>query len=240
MMMNLDKCFLLRSCRRTCPIQFTYKLFNIGLKTVSETVDLGIRYTALLEFSSHIRSMVAKANRTLGFLKRLATNFSNDQTTGLLYCALVRPHLEYASEIWAPQQATYKLLIERVQNKFLRLAACKLECKMSVMDHNYNIVSIRMRLPSLETRRTVANLLLLFKSINGIISCPQLLRSLNFYSPSKSVRHERSFLPRRYVTNFANSDTITRICSQANNYSTLIVFYSSCVYTFHNSLFNLL
>lgn len=76
------------------------------------------------------------------FVKRLAADSNNVRTIKLFYRALVRLHFEYVTEIWAPQQASYKLLIERVQRKFLRLPVCKLGYRMSVTDQDckYNIM----------------------------------------------------------------------------------------------------
>ena len=59
--------------------------------------------TNKLSWSPHISIIVAKANRMLGFLRRhCSTNVGTNQKR-LLYLTFVRSHLDYASEVWAPQ-----------------------------------------------------------------------------------------------------------------------------------------
>ena len=52
-----------------------------------------------MKLASHIEKVVSKANRSLGVIRN---NFKNlDPTTFILmYCALVKPHLDYAVSAW--------------------------------------------------------------------------------------------------------------------------------------------
>ena len=63
--------------------------------------DLGVLFASNLKFSQHIKQITRKANSVIGIVKR---SFSClDKTIfRTLYVNLVRPHLEYASEIWNP------------------------------------------------------------------------------------------------------------------------------------------
>ena len=59
--------------------------------------DLGVLFTPDLKFSQHIKSITRKANSVIGSFSCL------DKTIfRTLYVSLVRPHLEYSSEIWNP------------------------------------------------------------------------------------------------------------------------------------------
>jgi len=62
--------------------------------------------------------------QNLGFVMRTCKFFKNINmnihTLKLLYCALVRPHLEFATVVWAPYHANYCKMIEGVQHRFLR------------------------------------------------------------------------------------------------------------------------
>ena len=109
--------------RSATSVDFEYRLGNIVLSQVSEIRDLGVQYTSRLNFTPHYQRIVRDAYKNLGFIKRCTTDFAHPNTLKLLYCALVRSHLEYASVIWSPYQLKYKLLIERVQHSFLRFAA---------------------------------------------------------------------------------------------------------------------
>ena len=68
--------------------------------------------------SPHISNIVSKANRMLGFLRRNCTYLTDINCRPSLYLTLVRTHLCYGSEIWAPQTTSRDLLcIESVQRR---------------------------------------------------------------------------------------------------------------------------
>ena len=69
-----------------------------------------------LKFDIHVQKIVAKANRTLGLIRR------NVKTTSLelkelAYKALVRPQLEYACTAWSPWQVYLINTMEKVQRR---------------------------------------------------------------------------------------------------------------------------
>ena len=57
-----------------------------------------------------------KANRMLGLIKRTIT-YKNEENITKLYKALVRPHLEYAVQAWAPFYVKDKNSMEGVQRR---------------------------------------------------------------------------------------------------------------------------
>ncbi|KAK2176437.1 hypothetical protein NP493_661g01036 [Ridgeia piscesae] len=66
------------------------------------TDDLQLTIDQQLKLSNHIQNAVKKANRVLGCLARTFRHLNKD-TFLLLYKAMVRPHLEYASCVWCPR-----------------------------------------------------------------------------------------------------------------------------------------
>ena len=87
--------------------------------------------TGNLLWNSLVDSISAKANRMLGFLKRNCSKEISSNSLKVLYLALVRSHLGYCSQIWAPQSVIRNiLLVESVQRR-----ATKFICKLSKMDH---------------------------------------------------------------------------------------------------------
>ena len=70
MRLNTTKCVLLRSHRAVCGIPSTYLLCNTTLSEVEEVVDLGVTFTACLDFRNHYRKITCKAMKTLGFVAR--------------------------------------------------------------------------------------------------------------------------------------------------------------------------
>ena len=62
--------------------------------------------------------MCAKANRTLGLIKRACGNDITElETWKILYITLVRSQLEYASSLWSPYTVKERALIENVQRR---------------------------------------------------------------------------------------------------------------------------
>ena len=73
----------------------------VNIMKCDEEKDLGVVFDCMLSFDSHIQTVINKANRNIGIIRR---TFSYLTRNGFikLYKALVRPHLEYGNAIWHP------------------------------------------------------------------------------------------------------------------------------------------
>ena len=85
-------------------------------------------------------------------------------TKKLLYCSLVRPRLEYYSNVWSPYTIKHRRLIENVQRR-----ATKFILNYPFPRLSYKERLISLDLMPLEFRRDLNNLLLLFKYRNGFV-----------------------------------------------------------------------
>ena len=63
-----------------------------------------------------VKWSVPKANSIMGLIRR-TMEYMDSNSFKLLYTALVRPHLEYASQVWCPHLAKHKDEIENVQRR---------------------------------------------------------------------------------------------------------------------------
>ena len=59
----------------------------------------------------------SRANKLLGYLKRNTRFILRTEVRRTLYLALVRPHLGYATQIWAPQSIELIVKLERIQRR---------------------------------------------------------------------------------------------------------------------------
>jgi len=80
----------------------SYSLDNSLLEEVKEFKDLGVTTTDNLNWNSNTDIIVSKANRMLGLIKRTCRGLDDTTTLRTLYCALVRPNVEYCSVVWSP------------------------------------------------------------------------------------------------------------------------------------------
>ena len=74
--------------------------------------------------------------------------------------SLVRPHLEYCSPAWSPKYVKDKELLERIQHRFTRFFN-------DLRDLDYAERLRRLGLWSLEERRNRADLIEVYKTVNG-------------------------------------------------------------------------
>ena len=101
---------------------------------VKHQEDWEIQDKIILAWHNHIITKLNSANKILRLIKRTCGNWTQSAVILKLYIHLVRPHLEYACEIWSPYQAFLQDMIESVQRRATRLmikgksytAACNL------------------------------------------------------------------------------------------------------------------
>ena len=86
----------------------------IEIEKVEYEKDLSIIVDNRLNFREHITSKVNIANRNLGIMFKTFTYIDQEMFLNL-YKSMVRPHLEYGSQIWSPVYKNDKIIIENVQ-----------------------------------------------------------------------------------------------------------------------------
>ena len=78
-----------------------------------------------------------------------------------LYKSVVRPHVEYCTTAWSPHYVKDKELIERIQHRFTRMIP-----EIKALPYTERLQ--RLNLWTLEGRRVRADLIEVFKMINGL------------------------------------------------------------------------
>ena len=132
----------------------------------------------------------------IGLIYRQFYAWSSQLALLQLYTSLVRPCLEYATQVWNPHLNKDIQNLEKVQ-KF----ALKVCCKQ--WDLNYAEALEQCLLPELKARRTYLSLCYFYKLINGIFEFPNsplTVRQLNY--PTRSGRTNLYYQPYAHSNSF--------------------------------------
>ena len=214
LLLNINKCNYVSFHRRNKKIESSYSIGQSSLQYCNAIKDLGIYFDDQLNFNTHINKIVLSSSKVLGFVLRNGRGFSVE-TCKSLYMALVVSLLEYGSMIWSPYYMNSCLALERVQNKFVRYCLFKLNIGIP-QDHMYDNALQILNMKTLKQRRLYRDLTFVFKLLNGLITCPELLGNICFNIPSRILRQNRLFSLPFHGTNYAVHSPIERTLNFVN------------------------
>lgn len=185
--LNAKKSKYLLASRKSRPIhlQDGLHLANQVLEEVGSYRYLGVHITTTLSWSVHIQGLCTKARKLVGMMYRQFYGWADTDTLRLLYITNIRPHLEYACELWDPSTKKDIDNLEKVQ-KF----ACRVCLKR--WDLSYEDMLRLLDLPLLSTRRRYLKLCSMWKIVHNVL----------FYPENVFVRNTNTLLRRNSVTRF--------------------------------------
>lgn len=225
--LNIDKCIHISFFKVNKKFNTSYNIAGSILKSVSSIKDLGVIFDEQLTFVENINCISVKASKTLGFILRNCNKFSISSLKAI-YASLVRSQLEYASIIWSPMYLTHIKTLENVQHKFVRY--CSFKLNHPIIDHNYAEILETLELNPLVKRRLYADVIFIFKLLNGIVVCSDLLNLINFNVPNRILRNNYIFNLKHHATNYGQNSPIDRTLKIINN--TNVDLFSSSLHKF--------
>jgi len=113
----------------------------------------------------HIQGVCSNARKIIGLLYRWYYQHSDPSTLLHLYLSLVRPHTEYAAQVWDPHLYKDISSLENIQKFALRVC-----CKNWNM--GYSELLDLCKVPSLENRRLYLKMSHMFKIVNKLCYFP--------------------------------------------------------------------
>lgn len=189
--LSIEKCQVISYGRKRSPIRFPYELSGTTLERVKCVRDLGVTLDEKLTFNCHLNDVISRANKQLGFVLKVSSGFKDPLTLKALYCALVRPILEFAAIVWCPFQNYWISRIESVQRKFVRHALKNLPWRDPENLPPYHERCRLLGIDTLENRRHVAQTMFVAKVLRNEIDSPSLLADVNIYAPERTLRRRQ-------------------------------------------------
>ena len=135
-----------------------YQLEGDEIEHVFMEKDLGITIDSEMSFEEHISNKVRVANAIVGLMRR-SFSFLDPSSFKNLFCAFVRPHLEYGQSVWAPHLQKHIKSIENVQ-----IRATKLVDGLKDLDYEERLK--RCNLTTLRFRRMRGDMIEMWKHFN--------------------------------------------------------------------------
>ena len=128
-------------------------------------------------------------------LYRRFYKWSSSRALLQLYLSFIRPHLEYAVQVWSPYLHKDMQKLELVQKFALKVCLKKWNCSYSELLRESGI-------PELSDRRKILSLLYLYKAANGLMTVPD-----GIIVPRLCDHNTRSSNRNTYIQPFARTNT---------------------------------
>ena len=181
-----SKCTKMTVTGKRDPILTDYDLHGHTLANVPSAKYLGVAVTQDLKWDTHIQNICVKANQTKGFLRR-NLNIGAVSIKQQAYFSLVRPLLEYFSNVWDLHTQKNIKKLEMVQCRAARYVLHRHRNTSSVTDM---LQTLNWR--SLESSRKYMRLCMMFKIDKGLVAISKDSRLIPQKRPTKHS-HSRAF-----------------------------------------------
>ena len=167
MELNINKCSVISITLKRNSIFHDYNILGAMLKRVTNHDYLGVTISSDLNWLRHVKNFYNKASRTLGLLKRTLSPCSQN-VQSIAYKMLVRPQLEYASEVWCLYALKCVQKFEQIQRNSSRFIFHEYR-----RDIDTSLLINRLNLDSIYTRRLIQQATMFYKIHYNLVDiCP--------------------------------------------------------------------
>lgn len=216
--LNQSKCKVITFHTNRKPLTHDYSMKHQTIERVKSVRDLGVILDEKLQFDLHIEYISKKAMAALQFVKRQAFYFDKD-IIKILYMALVRSNLEFASSIWAPHQFSIRKYVERAQKQIVMLLNGD---HLRRINGNYVLQPYVERcekfgLTTLVRRRANASILFIHSIISGKYNSPYLLSQIKINKSTRTLRNPEFIYMDTFRTDHSWMSPFNNACRMFNN-----------------------
>jgi hypothetical protein len=147
--------------------------------------DLVVFIDAKLHFHGHVNYLFSHFIKLLGLVRNITFNFSSLECMLILYIALVRSKLEYASVVWNSIMSTDENKLKRIQQWFAVLCFNRFFPRAH---YCYSLALEELKLQTLRMRRHRLDAHLLIQIYFGFKFCPSVLEIVGLRVPARYIR----------------------------------------------------
>ena len=219
---NSEKCTVMHIGKNNA--RQHYHLEENELAIVETEKDLGVTFSESFSWSEHVEQSIGKANKTKAWILR--NILSQDADVLLpLYKSMIRPHLEYCVQVWAPRSryGNRKVImkLENCQRKFTKSVR-------GLEDLSYRDRLIKLGLTTLLERRARGDLIKIFKIESGFVAYGQHMFRKGttgrqfLLSPASSSQSYQDQFKYRSVMNWNRLPLAVRTASSVTDFKIML------------------
>ena len=195
-----------RITRKHNPVSSTYHMNEITLGITSAEKDLGVVISDKLSCNKQACDQCAKSNRMLGFVRRNIRSITNVSVRRTIRLTLVRSHLGYATQVWAPQSKEQIRKTEQIQRRATKyIPNLPFHCEESYKDRLIDLDLLPVSVCSaVSFSHEYLDMVFFFKSVTGLVKVnPTVIPTSRV--PSRATRSSCNtnvtlFIPRKCKT----------------------------------------
>lgn len=218
--LNADKCQIISFSRARSKVLFDYSINGVALKRVDCVKDLGLHLDDKLDFQTHINHTISRCRIALSQVKRFAREFNDLKVTKVLFCALVRSHLDYCAPVWCPYRKYQVDRIESIQKQFLLFALGRHRLPNSFALPPYRDRLRILNLPTIADRHNLSCVMMVYDSLLGHLDS-MVIRNSIVVNVGRRCRNTKYLREDQHRTDYGKFEPINKGVLRFNKVSAI-------------------